>query len=560
MDTSRWALPSSSRRAAVLLLAVGLAPTALAAQQVPGPPRDSAATTAQDSLAGVPVVVGGDTLFRVYGRLGPFGPEERAAAIENRMRLLVTTPRFVQDSAAMVEQEGVVELRAGESVLMSVTPADARAMGLTPQEAGTLYLARFQAALAQGRMTFSVRQTLKGLALTLVASLALALVLWAMGWFFPRFYRWLGLRARRLPAVRIQRLELLSSGRIAQTLVWMARAVRVILTAVALIVYVPLVFSFFPVTQPLSDQLLAMILGPVRLAATAIVAYVPNLLSILVIVAFTYYGLRLVRVVFLGLESGTISLPGFYRDWARPTYQIARVLAVAFALVMVWPYLPRSDSAAFRGVAAFLGLLLTFGASSAVANLVGGVVMIYMRPFHVGDRVQISDTVGDVVAKGLLVTRVRTIKQVEITIPNAMVLGSHIINFSAAAADGGVILHTSVSLGYDVPWRKVAEVMTSAARGVEGVLAEPPPFVLQTALDDVSVTYEINAYTDRPNAMAVTYSRLRERLQDGFAEAGIEIMTPGYQALRDGNPSTIPAPAPASSAGGRPPVRPMPPG
>lgn len=172
--------------------------------------------------------------------------------------------------------------------------------------------------------------------------------------------------------------------------------------------------------------------------------------------------------------------------------------------------------------------------------MVSGVVITYMRPFRIGDRVKIADTTGDVVEKTLLVTRIRTTKNVDITIPNAMVLGSHIINFSSSANEKGLILHTTVTIGYDVPWNKVHELLISASNETEHILKEPKPFVLQTSLDDFYVSYELNAYTNEPGKMARIYSQLHSKIQDKFNEAGVEIMSPHYGAMRDGNQTTIP--------------------
>jgi small-conductance mechanosensitive channel len=155
--------------------------------------------------------------------------------------------------------------------------------------------------------------------------------------------------------------------------------------------------------------------------------------------------------------------------------------------------------------------------------------------------VKIADTIGDVLEKTLLVTRVRTIKNVDITIPNSLVLSSHVINFSSSAQAYGLILNTTVTIGYDAPWRKVHETLIAAAKTTESILPEPEPFVLQTALNDFYVSYELNAYTDKSQGMARIYSALHQNIQDRFNEAGIEITSPHFRALRDGNQTTIPA-------------------
>jgi small-conductance mechanosensitive channel len=221
---------------------------------------------------------------------------------------------------------------------------------------------------------------------------------------------------------------------------------------------------------------------------------------------------------------------------------VVGVLVIVMAVILIWPLLPASDTPQFRGVAAFLGLLLSLGSASAVANVVGGVVMVYMRPFQIGDRVRIADTMGDVVEKTLLVTRIRTPKNVEVTIPNSMVLGSHLVNYSTTAREGGLILHTTVTLGYELPWRQVHDVLTSAALKTAAILPEPRPFVLQTALNDHHVSYELNAYTDDPGRMGGTYSELHQNIQDACAAAGIEILSPLYAATRDGSEVSIPRP------------------
>ncbi|MCK4725330.1 MAG: mechanosensitive ion channel, partial [Anaerolineales bacterium] len=215
-------------------------------------------------------------------------------------------------------------------------------------------------------------------------------------------------------------------------------------------------------------------------------------------------------------------------------------LTVALALVAAYPYIPGSDSPAFRYISLFIGFLLSLGSTSLVANIIAGIVLTYTRGLKVGDRVQIGETVGDVVDRTLLATRIRTIKHVVITIPNGIVLNSHIVNFSSTAQDRGLILNTKVTIGYNVPWRQVHMLLIEAALATDHILENPSPFVFQTSLNDVHITYEVNAYTREPELMATTYSELHQSIQDYFNTAGVEILSPTYSAWRDGNPSTIP--------------------
>lgn len=347
-------------------------------------------------------------------------------------------------------------------------------------------------------------------------------------------------RGTRIQSVKISSLEVFSEERIAGILRLGISLFRFL--SIAFIVYftITLIFDQFEITKFWSAVLVQYIFSPFSKIFSTFVEYLPSLFSILVIIFVTHYAIRLIRFVFTEIEKGTISLPGFHAEWIQPTFQIARFLIIIFAVIVIFPYLPGSNSPFFQGISVFLGLLFSLGSSSAISNIVAGVVITYMRPFKIGDKVKIADTVGNVVEKSLLVTRIRTVFNVDITIPNSMVLGSHIINYSSHAQESGLILHTAVTIGYDVPWRTIYKLLISAALKTEHVLVEPKPFVLQTSLNDYHITYEVHAYTKSPNGMAEIYSELHQNIQDAFNKAGVEIMSPAFTAVRNGNTITIP--------------------
>ena len=384
---------------------------------------------------------------------------------------------------------------------------------------------------------------------TLIATAVLVLLLKLMAHWFPRLYAWLRASRERMPSLRIQKLDLLPAARVSDTTIAAARLLRALVSVLLLYFYLLLAFSFFPWTASLSGSLLTYVTAPLARMWGAFTGYLPNVVFLAIIVIVTRYALKVIRLVFDAIGRGTLTFTNFEPDWADPTYKIVRALVLAFALVVAFPYLPGANSDAFKGVSIFLGVLVSFGSSGAISNLVAGVVLTYTRAFNVGDRVAMGNTVGDVVARTLLVTRVRTIKNVDVTVPNALVLGGHISNYSAMAREGGVILHTSVTIGYATPWRTIHELLIGAAKATSGVLATPEPFVLQTALDDFYVKYEINAYTDLPAMMAQTCSRLHAAIQDAFAHAGVEIMSPHYRAVRDGDARALPDQAPGAAVG-----------
>lgn len=528
-----------TRARRVLLSAVlALIPAgAASSQQEPaqGPqPRDSVPP-------GAPVVFRGDTLLLVYGRIGAFTAEERAGAIAERLRTLGRGVGRRADSVALVDGETHTDLVIGDVVVMTVLNVDAAPMGRPRSEVAGEYAVMITRALQLASSRRTLQALLVGALGTLLATAVLLTLLKVISWVFPRVYAVLeSWRGTRIPSLRIQRLELLSSNRLTDVLLGAARGIRVALVVVLLYFYLPLVLRLFPWTSHLSGRILGYVVSPLRQAGSAFINYLPSLFFIAVITAITWYVIRFVHLLFNAVRTGAVAIPGFYREWADPTFKIVRFLILAFALVVLFPYLPGAGSEAFRGVSIFLGVLLSLGSSSAIANVVAGVVLMYTRAFEIGDRVKIADTAGEVREKTLLATRVRTIKNVDITVPNAMVLGSHIINYSSEGRRGRLILHTSVTIGYDVPWRTVHELLLAAARATDNIGDEPVPFVLQTSLDDFYVRYELNAYTNRPEGMAQTYSDLHQNIQESFNEAGVEIMSPHYGALRDGNQVAIP--------------------
>ena len=347
-------------------------------------------------------------------------------------------------------------------------------------------------------------------------------------------------RGTKIPPIRVQSFELISADRLTDTLKWAVQKTKIVVYLILLYIFIPVFFSYFPRTRYYVLGYLDYFIAPFRAIFQGILDFIPNLVFIAITIYVVRYVLRLLRLFFSEIESGRITFKGFHKDWAAPTFKLSKFLLIVFTIVLISPYMPGFGSPAFQGISIFFGILLSLGSTAAIANIVAGAALTYMRPFKVGDRVKIADTVGDVVEKTLLITRVQTIKNVEVTIPNSMVLGSHMINFSVLAQESKLIIHTSVTIGYDVPWRQVHELLIGAARDTKGVVQEPPPFVLQTALNDFSVAYELNAYTADAQHLMGIQSELHQNIQDRFNEAGVEIMSPTYAALRDGNQVTIP--------------------
>ncbi|MBE9157406.1 mechanosensitive ion channel family protein [Nodosilinea sp. LEGE 06152] len=493
---------------------------------------------------GFPVVLDGVPLFYVrQGIAGVTSAAERAAIITQRVKAIATDSDLAPDAIRAETEENQSVVLAGDTVLFTVRQEDAESYGSSHPELAAEAVARIQQGVMHYREQRSLRRIVTSVSMTLLSTIVVFLVLRGILFGSSRLLTYI--RRRRNAntlAIRIQSVQVLGSGATSYLLGGLVRLLRPGLILLALYLYVPFVLSQFPATAEFGDSLLQDMAFRLSLLAQGFVAYLPELAMIGVIGLVTYYVIEFARQVIIELGRHDV-YPWFYPEWVQPTIRLATLLIVAIAMVIAGPYLPGFGSPAFQGISIFLGALLTLGSSSAVANALSGIILIYTRAFQLRDFIRINDIVGEVQDKSLFVTRVLTPKQETVTIPNASVLNSNVINYSAICREsqGFLLLYTTVTLGYDLPWRKVHEVLIEAARATADIAIAPAPFVLQTALNDFNVSYELNAYTASPAKMPDIYSRLHQNIQDHCNAADIEILSPTFSALRDGNHSTLPA-------------------
>lgn len=493
-------------------------------------------------VKGFPVIPFRDTLFYIFTRQGSFTARDRAEAISSRIRKLSDVPAFKADSLKLAKTEQTTDILFRDQLLISVSDQDAlwqnagkeQLAGIISKKIGFAVIAHQQ----ETRWQTILMESLLAIMVIIVTMLILHGIRKLFNWLQIRLIKQTGWFNK---GIHIKNFELLNAENelalIKKLLTLMKWAVILLVIYLAL----PILFGIFPFTKDVSDTLLNYLISPLKKIAHAIWNYVPNLMTILVLVVVFRYVLKFFKFITTEIEKGQLNVAGFYPDWANPTYQIIRVLVLAFMLIVIFPYLPGSDSGVFKGVSVFMGVLFTFGSAGALGNVVAGLVLTYMRAFKIGDRVKIGEVTGDVIEKTILVTRVRTIQNEIISIPNSTVMGNHTINYSSEAPVNGLIVHTTVTIGYDVPWRQVHQLLIDAALATPMIEAEPQPYVLQTSLDDYYVSYRINAFTKEPNRQAAIYSALHANIQDHFNKAGVEIMSPHYKALRDGNHTTVPS-------------------
>lgn len=494
------------------------------------------------------VVLDGKPLFAVNTNLGGFSPTERAEIASEKLAKIAKNSHI---PVAAIHSETsqdytVIAARTVKTILIiTITPKDAQAAQKPQVELADFYVETIRSAISTYREERSVQNILRGIGYTVIATLALIIAINVMNKLFTatldRIKRWLDQYDHRL---RASGNRLISLTPFVSLFLRFAELTRNFLYLLLISFYIFLILSFFPWTQEFSNNFWAIIAATLGGAERAIVGYVPSLLTLILIVFITREVLAFTHLFFQEIKQGNIMIPWFHTDWIEPTFQLVRFFLLAIAIAIGLPFLPGFQSPAFQGVSLVISALFTLGAANAVANIVGGVITVYTRAFQLGDMIRIGELIGIVVEKNLLVTRICTPKNVIITLPNSTILNSNIVNYSALAKrpndETGLILHTTITLGYDVPWQKVHQALIQAAQLTPHILPEPSPFVLQTALNDFHVSYELNAYTDRPDRMQFLYSDLHQNIQEQCNQVGIEILSPSYLAMRDGNHSTIP--------------------
>lgn len=533
-------------------------------------------STPSSTGVGIPVVLENKTLFTIQESFGSMSPEQRSQKITDNVTSFAQEASIPVDSLQVGDQNGLTVIFSGEKVIATITEADAKAASTTPQELAYEYVQKFKDAVSQYRKHYGLRegttavgfgkwiqQTFRyassltvhnqrfsysrAISFTLVATIILIILLFVLNITFPRLYTALNSqRNKGISALSIRSLPILSSDGVTDILLSLTKTIHSIVTFIIFSIYIILILSFFPATRQVGTKGINYLVSVFNQAGKAFLNYLPNLFVIVLIIFITSYILGLLKPVFTELGKGTISFPGFYPEWARPTYRLVEFFIIAMAGVMVFPYLPGFGSAAFQNVSIFVGVLISLGSTSAVSNAVAGIILIYTRAFQIGDEVQLgtNDTKikGKIEEKSLIVTRIRTENNIIVTIPNSSLLSSSIVNYSTSIRDTNipVRLVTTVNFSYDVPWQTVYQIITDAARLIPDVLEEPGPNVLQIQLGDTSVTYEIGVYTNDPSNDSNIFSELHSNIRDKCNAAGIEILSPQYSAVRDGNNLAIP--------------------
>ena len=501
-----------------------------------------AADESSNEVQSASLVINNKRLVTFYTQLDGLTPDERVERAMIVFNRLNQNPAFNVNTIHAVDGKSGTDIVSGDQRIATITEGDAESAQANTKLVANDFILKAKYAFIKK----SVAQDAPSLALEVASCIIGLLVLALLTAIICRIaisscdiLR--NMRSHSsLHGIRIQDAELVSSDTLLDLATTAIKLLQLSLICFLIATYVLVSLSCFPNTRPITDALVESARIPIVSFGDSIIDYLPKLFTIAVIAIITYGFMFIARFFFNAIRDGSIRMADFDPDWAEPSYKLARFILIFFALVCALPYLPGWDTPAFKQVGLLLGLLISLGSSSAISNMMAGIVLTYTNAFRLGDRVRVAEHIGDVLEKTLFVTRLKTPKGEIISIPNAPILAATITNYSAEGKQGKLILHKAVTIGYDIPWRKVEEALLSAARATTYVLAEPAPFVLQTSLDDFYVTYEINVYTDHPHEMLNIYSQLHANIQDAFFKNGLEIMSPHFTALRDGNKPAIP--------------------
>lgn len=490
---------------------------------------------------GVPLIIEGDTLFSLYARRGGVIPSVRVEKAKEMIMYLGKKLTVQQDSVYLFKSDMTIDIMSEDKVIISITDQDGLWQNISRDELAEQYMTIISKKISDLQAEYGLFIKVKGiLLLILVIAIQIGLIYLTNKLSKKLQKQIINLSQTRLKGITIKDYEFLNVSKQKRILVLGSVILKYIFILVQLMITIPILFSIFPETEKFAYLVLSYIWIPAKDILMSVVMFIPSVFKIILIYLCFKYIIRGIRYIANEIATDKLKINGFYADWAFPTYYIIRFLLYSFMLIMIWPLLPGSKSPIFQGVSVFIGLIISLGSTTVIGNLMAGLVITYMRPFRVGDQIKLNETTGFVIEKTPFVTRIRTTKNEIVTIPNSFILSSQTVNYSVSAQNYGIILHTSVTVGYEIPWKKVQELLIEAASETSTICSDPSPFVLVEELADFYCTYQINAYSRDDQALAKVYSELHHNIIDKFNEAGIELMSPHFYGKRDANDIMMP--------------------
>ena len=487
----------------------------------------------RNKMRGRPIVFEKDTLYYLYTSYGPYDIDTRVKYVEEKLKELYNDPYFVADSIKIKPAGDYLSVMYNDKTITGVSIVDALWENSSQTELAQRYANIIKNTIVKYKEQNSLKSVLIRLAELLLVLFITFILVWAINRLFD-FLKKITLNSehRFLTSIRIRNYDFIKKPGIVKALVKILAILRIVFLLFLLITIIPLIFDIFSSTQYLSKIIVQWISEPIKNVAIAIIGYLPHLFYIVIIAVITRYVLKILRFFALEIERGILKIKGFHPEWAHTTYVLARMMLWVLALVIMFPHLPGSDSDAFKGISVFLGVLISLGSSSAISNAIAGIVISYMRPFQVGDWIKSGEIIGAVIEKNALVTRLKTINNEDITIPNSAILSGATMNFTSIGKEIGLALNVQVKVRYDYSDNLVEELLIEAALKTNGISPKPHPYIFQISLSELNAVYELNAYTFHPENMYFIKSDLTKNIQSTFRQANIEIFSTQYVEIR----------------------------
>ena len=487
----------------------------------------------RNKMRGRPIVFEKDTLYYLYTSYGPYDIDTRVKYVEEKLKELYNDPYFVADSIKIKPAGDYLSVMYNDKTITGVSMVDALWENSSQTELAQRYANIIKNTIVKYKEQNSLKSVLIRLAELLLVLFITFILVWAINRLFD-FLKKITLNSehRFLTSIRIRNYDFIKKPGIVKALVKILAILRIVFLLFLLITIIPLIFDIFSSTQYLSKIIVQWISEPIKNVGIAIIGYLPHLFYIVIIAVITRYVLKILRFFALEIERGILKIKGFHPEWAHTTYVLARMMLWVLALVIMFPHLPSSDSDAFKGISVFLGVLISLGSSSAISNAIAGIVISYMRPFQVGDWIKSGEIIGAVIEKNALVTRLKTINNEDITIPNSAILSGATMNFTSIGKEIGLALNVQVKVRYDYSDNLVEELLIEAALKTNGISPKPHPYIFQISLSELNAVYELNAYTFHPENMYFIKSDLTKNIQSTFRQANIEIFSTQYIEIR----------------------------
>lgn len=483
---------------------------------------------------GIPVKLFTDTLYFIYTDIGPFEAKDRANHDEKKILELYDMVNYLSDSLVVKKYDTTINVLYQNQIVTSITELDALWNGKTIEDIALEYRDTIDTSIKKYQADNSLKSKIFRVGELFLIIIGMILLFYVINSFLRLIKKKLVYNNEFLKhGIRFNNYSVLKRKQLTTLFLRALDVLRLFLYIISIFSILPFAFKIFPNTAYWAEAMQSWISEPLQTVKNSFISYIPNVFKIAIVVLIGRFMIRIMRYFSIEIERENLVISNFHVEWAKPTFTLIRFILNIFILIIIFPLLPGADSVAFKGISVFLGVLLSIGSSSAISNAVSGMVITYMRPFQIGDWIKTKDMIGKVMEKNILVTRLRTINNEDVTVPNSTILSDHTINYSSMGKEVGIGMSIRIKIKYEYPSNIVEEHLIQAALNTSKITPTIPPYVLQLELGEINATYELNAYTLCPDDMFYIKSDLVKNIKKELEEAKIELASTQYVEIKN---------------------------